>query len=436
MKNEHGVDIELIVFISCAASVVLAGAVVGALTCAGILAVCGFDRCTPKSPLQDLEAAAKAARRISRSHTFSFRPSERRSSRRSSSHSTRHSRTSSRSPQPAPEVWPTRAADTGSSAAVGGADGRDADANRSSSSSSSAGHAGSNGAGTAFSAQPPPRLPMTATFGPGSFGLGFGVTRDGTTVVTSVDGPAAAQGVPKYTIVASVNGASVAGLQKAELIQTILEQPRPITLVFDRRPSTASPPASPPAGGVAAEAEEEAEEDGGSSWFAGLWPAAQQPQQRRQQQQQQIAEERQPPSPPPQQQQQQRAPPTAAAAAAARRSASLAAHSASYADHTPTIAAHGPPTMSAEQSPRRFSSSHGGCMQSTWWTRGIVVLSQLPMCTLLLCVFLLVGTPIFYIQFFTPCSNNHAEAQTPGLSYLPSALRTDCSDAFELPRGK
>ena len=59
-----------------------------------------------------------------------------------------------------------------------------------------------------------------------------------------------------------------------------------------------------------------------------------------------------------------------------------------------------PPSTPSEQ---RRPRSHGGYVPASWWTRGIVVLSQLPMCTLLICVFLLVGTPIFYTQFFTPC---------------------------------
>ena len=51
----------------------------------------------------------------------------------------------------------------------------------------------------------------------------------------------------------------------------------------------------------------------------------------------------------------------------------------------------------------RASEYYGGSSPSGFWTRGVVFLSKLPMCTILACVFILVGTPIFFNNFFRPC---------------------------------
>ena len=83
LKTEHGVDIEAVVFLACLGSGLLAGGVLLILLFAGCLAVCGFDRFTPSSPLQDLEAAARAARRIKRSMSFRS-PNHQRATRRRS----------------------------------------------------------------------------------------------------------------------------------------------------------------------------------------------------------------------------------------------------------------------------------------------------------------------------------------------------------------
>ena len=89
---------------------------------------------------------------------------------------------------------------------------------------------------------------MRATFGAGSFGLGFGLARDtGLPIVTSVDGPAAAQAVPIGSSVRSINGDDVRGLGKDALLARILHAQRPITLVFAPRPKPTGGSPPPPA---------------------------------------------------------------------------------------------------------------------------------------------------------------------------------------------
>ena len=44
------------------------------------------------------------------------------------------------------------------------------------------------------------------------------------------------------------------------------------------------------------------------------------------------------------------------------------------------------------------------CLGSTRWTRGVVFLAQLPICSILFCVFLLILSLTFHELFYKPCS--------------------------------
>ena len=65
LREDHNLDVQTIVAVICSVAITLASGGLLILTMFFCLAVCGVDRCTPSSQLQEVEAMARAARRIS-----------------------------------------------------------------------------------------------------------------------------------------------------------------------------------------------------------------------------------------------------------------------------------------------------------------------------------------------------------------------------------
>ena len=75
----------------------------------------------------------------------------------------------------------------------------------------------------------------TANFAAGPLGLGFAVMSDGTFRIEQVAGQAETNGVDAGDIIVSVAGIAISGMTKAEFVDTIKSQARPIGIVMSRK---------------------------------------------------------------------------------------------------------------------------------------------------------------------------------------------------------
>ena len=102
--EEHDIDIDQLVTIICACTIAIAAFMLLSMFLSCCLAVCGFDKFTPNSQLQEYERVARAARRKLRTPSFP-NPTKRSSNNRPSQQ---------QSPQQPPPQQPQRAAAAGS----------------------------------------------------------------------------------------------------------------------------------------------------------------------------------------------------------------------------------------------------------------------------------------------------------------------------------